>query len=938
MTIPIILRRCAALLCSILSISPSAASALSRTLSPAAGALSPHRRILMDAGWRFHLASQPALKNATPILIWRWQFLAAGNSNANRLAANGVDTSVPPWQDARTGEDVFHGRAGFAIFRTSLPKLSGPGRTIHFDRVDERATVYLNGRKLAVHTDYAAPFDVPLDRAWKPDGPNTLAVLVQNTNGPGGITRPATVGTESQSPTEDPSRPAFNDSTWRVVHLPDDYVIRQTFTHTAVANHASLPTPEAWYRRTFELPASDQGKTLEIYFEGVYRDARVYLNGKELGEHQSGYTSFRYDISKSARCGGQNVLAVHVDPRHFEGWWYEGGGIYRHVWLIVRGALHVAPWGVQVTASLPEPKAGAPVPPATVNIRTTLANAGAGTAVRLVSTVLDDRGKVVARASSPTFVPAGRRITLAQRVIVHHPRLWSLNAPRLYRVQQEFRHGSGILDDTSTVFGIRTIRFDPNKGFFLNGTHIEIQGVANHQDFGGVGNAVPDSLEFWRVKRLKDMGCNAWRTAHNPPSPAVLDACDRLGMLVMDENRHLGNTYETHSPRGTRFSDPSDLASMILRDRNHPSIILWSMCNEEGLQRTAEGARIFREMMAVVHRYDTTRPITCAMNAGWFLPGFRTVEDVMGINYNTAIYDRFHHEYPHMPMFGSETANSKSTRGNYADDRANGWVTGYNLPEAAWSAVASRPFMAGSFVWTGYDYKGEPNPWGWPDINSNTGLMDVCGFPKAKYYYFHAWWGSKPSVHVVPHWNWAGKEGQDIRVLAFSNCDRVELFLNGRSLGAKVMPRFGDLEWQVPYTPGTLMARGYDGGKLAAEDKVETTGPPAGIRLVTDRTSLSADGEDLIRVEVDVVDSHGRIVPTDSSLVNFRVTGAGRVVGVGNGNPGDHTPDGASYRHAFHGRCMVLVGSAERTGPIVLSATAPGLGRAVLHLRAEAPR
>ena len=321
---------------------------------------------------------------------------------------------------------------------------------------------------------------------------------------------------------------------------------------------------------------------------------------------------------------------------------------------------------------------------------------------------------------------------------------------------------------------------------------------------------MPDSLQAWRVQQLKKIGCNAWRTAHNPPSEAVLDACDRLGMMVMDENRHLGDCYSHHSPKGTTAADLSDLATMIQRDRNHPSIIMWSMCNEEGLQGTPEGAAIFTAMMKVVHRYDNTRPITSAMNAGFQAKsGDADVEDIIGVNYMNNPYDAIKKRHPDKPMFGSEDTNEKTTRGEYADDRAAGMCSSYNLSEVRWLAVPTRPFMAGSFTWTGFDYKGEPNPYGWPDVSNNTGLLDVCGFPKDKAYYFQSCWTDKPMVHLMPStWNWPAKEGQNIRVIAFSNAKQVELFLNGKSLGVKDMPHDGHLEWQVPYEPGELLAKG----------------------------------------------------------------------------------------------------------------------------------
>ena len=516
------------------------------------------------------------------------------------------------------------------------------------------------------------------------------------------------------------------------------------------------------------------------------------------------------------------------------------------------------------------------------------------------------------------------------------------------------KRGRRVVDAVDTPFGIRTIRFDAQRGFFLNGKPVKIKGVCNHQDFAGVGIGVPDTLEYWRVAQMKKMGVNGWRMSHNPPTPSLLDACDREGVLVMDENRHLGDTYSAKSALDTPYSDLSDLRDMILRDRNHPSIILWSMCNEEGIQNTPQSARIFRAMMDKVHQYDTTRPITCAMNGGYDSPvGISSVEDVQGINYNPGGYAGFHSSHPNMPLFGSETASTVATRGIYSLDtfhtdkdytgvQPKGYVSAYdvNAPpwaqtaEASWQPQADDAYVAGGFAWTGFDYKGEPTPFGWPDINSNFGIVDEAGFPKDGFYYYQSWWTNKPTVHLLPHWNWPGKEGQAIPVWVYSNAARVTLSLNGVSLGAQTMPRNGHVEWSVPYTPGTLTAQGYDAaGKLMGMDTVATTGAPAALRLTTERTALSADGEDVTVVDVAVVDAQGRVVPTAADRVTFQVAGAGHLAGVGNGDPSDHDPDHASSRRAFGGRCMVLVGAAEHPGPVTLSAAAPGLAPARLALR-----
>jgi beta-galactosidase len=717
-----------------------------------------------------------------------------------------------------------------------------------------------------------------------------------------------------------------DDRQWQRVHLPHDYVLDASgnYSVTNARNHGYLPVEVAWYRKHFFVPQEDAGRVLQLQFDGVFRDSRVWLNGQLLGTHASGYTPFVYDITKVARCGAENVITVRVDPRGFEGWWYEGGGIYRHVYYTAMDPLHVATWGTHITSELPEGNAA----DANLTIKTQVRNDSAASAqCEVRSEVIGSEGIVLRTLKDAEVIPATGDRELVQRVTLEHPRLWSLESPQLYQLRTTLLRDGQVVDSTLTTFGIRSIRYDPDKGFFLNGRHVEIQGTANHQDFAGLGIAVPDSLQPWRVSQLKKMGCNAWRTAHNPPSEALLDACDRLGMLVMDENRHLGDSYAAHSPKGTSYTNLSDLATMIQRDRNHPSIIMWSMCNEEGLQGTEEGARIFSAMMDVVHRYDQTRPITCAMNNGWLKPGIADVEDIIGVNYNYQRYDEIHKRHPRKAMFGSETQNQKTTRGEYVEDRTNGMCSCYNLSENAWLPVAERPFMCGSFTWTGFDYRGEPNPYGWPDISNNTGLMDLCGFPKDKYYYFESCWSDKPMVHLVPgSWNWPGKEGQNTRVLAFSNAKEVEVFLNGKSLGKQTMAHNAHAEWEAPYQPGKLEAKASTDGKVVATDTVETTGAPDHIVLSPDHTTLWADGEDAVVVPVSIMDAQGRVIPNASNRVSFQLKGDGRILGVGNGDPSDHDSVRTNYLKAFHGHCVAVLAPSSRPGaPLLLTASSAGL-------------
>ena len=779
-----------------------------------------------------------------------------------------------------------------------------------------------------------------------------LTVLVENTDGPGGI-GPADLQVQAPAEATGPAAAVFDDCAWRTVHLPHDFVVEAEFTPKADAGHGSLPTDVGWYRRTLDIPLLDKGRSLWLDFDGVYRNSTVWLNGKQLGNHKSGYIGFRYDITNDVNYGGKNVLAVRCDARAQEGWWYECGGIYRHVWLNKAAAIHVAPDGVQVLSEL-KPDGNAEVGVA-LNLDVSsdydgpvisgldsqaLRGLVTGTITRIGAAAGSDKPFNIETSSYDySLAGAERRGIVGCVATIPHPMLWSLESPQMYRLTVNLVLHGKVIDSVTTDFGIRTIKFDAEKGFFLNGKPVKIQGTCNHQDFAGVGIAMPDSLLEWRIRKLKEMGCNACRMSHNPPAKELLDACDRLGMLVMDENRHLGDTYRDHTPRGTGYSDLSDLRDMILRDRNHPSIIMWSMCNEEGLQGSEEGARIFLAMKDVVLRYDKTRPITCAMNGGWG-QGISLVEDLQGCNYNPGGYDGFHRDFPKMAMYGSETASAVLTRGEYVNDKVKGYVSAYDVnapslrsprrsPGRRWRRARSWPAASSG---PASITRASRLPTAGPASTPISGSWTSAGSPRTPTTTICPGWSDRDVVHLLPHWNWPGKEGQLIDVWCHSNADHVELFLNGASLGTKEMQPFGHLEWKVPYAPGRLEAKGYRGGKLIGTDVVETTGPPAQLRLTTDRTKLTADGECVTMVAVSVLDEKGRVVPYASDEVTFSVRGPAAVAGVGNGDPSSHEPDRASKRHAFHGLALAVVQATNRSGKIALTATAPGLKSAEIGL------
>ncbi len=690
-----------------------------------------------------------------------------------------------------------------------------------------------------------------------------------------------------------PVRPGFDDAGWRDVDVPHDWAVELPFAAeprtNELASHGFKPVGRAfpdtsigWYRRRFTLAKEDEGRRLAIDFDGVFRDCQVWLNGVLLGRHEGGYAPFGFDATDFARAG-ENILTVRVDATQAEGWFYEGAGIYRHVWLTKTDPVHVPRDGVFVSPQVTGPRAS-------LRLETEVTNdSDQAQSVTLESRVLDPDGSVVGTIGQPPVrLAAWKTTTIVQTGALAAPVLWSLERPALYRVVSSLRVGTRETDRVTTRFGIRTIRFDPDKGFFLNGKRVQINGTCNHQDHAGVGAAVPGRLQRYRLERLREMGVNAYRTSHNPPAPELLDACDEMGMLVMDETR-------LFNANGLALEH---LRTMVRRDRNHPSVILWSIGNEEPEQATPRGNRIARTMVRAVKELDSTRPVTYASNSAAFA-GVNELMDVRGFNYFLPSIDAYHKEHPRQPLFWSEVASTVSTRGEYSVDKVRGYLSAYDRHKPAWgelaeewmSFIGTRPWLAGGFVWTGFDYRGEPTPYDWPCINSHFGILDTCGFPKDLFWYYKSWWTDAPVLHLLPHWNWAGREGQPIDVWAFTNASEVTLSLNGRALWARKVERFGHAEWQVPYEPGRLEAIGYRDGHEVARAVVETTGQPARLALAADRAAMSADHGDVAVVTVSTVDGNGRAVPIASNEVAFDVSGPGRVIGVGNGDPSSHEAD-----------------------------------------------
>ncbi len=696
-----------------------------------------------------------------------------------------------------------------------------------------------------------------------------------------------------------PAGEAFSDASWRRIDLPHDWAIELPFDRKADTAHGFRPVgprfPEnsvGWYRRTFTLTKADAGRRLWLEFDGVFRDCTVFVNGWCVGHHEGGYNGFRYDITDVANCeeGGRNVVAVRVDATQFEGWFYEGAGIYRHVWLTKTAPVAVAPDGVFVYSTFGNADTTGP---AELHLEARMTNARqAATEAQVKWEVFAPDGKSVASASAVGRIAAADKSDVTATTRVAAPELWSPETPRLYKLVTTVTSGGAAVDRVETEFGLRTMAFDATKGFLLNGKPYLIKGTCNHQDHAGVGAALPDAVQYFRIARLKEMGSNAYRTAHNPPTPELLEACDRLGMLVMDESRLVGSDVEN-----LRKWD-----EQIRRDRNHASVLIWSLGNEEfSVEKTPSGARTAATMQAYVKRLDPSRPVTVNATHGNEFTGFNTVIEVRGWSYRIGVdrMDAYHREHPQQPNVGSEQGSTTCTRGIYANDPVRGYVSAYDDNHESWSNLAeewmsffdTRPWLSGGFVWTGFDYRGEPTPYGWPCVNSHFGVLDTCGFPKDNFWYYLAWWTDKPVLHLLPHWNWAGREGQEIDVRALTNCEEVELLLNGKSLGRQPVVRLKTPRWKVPYAPGVLAAKGFKGGRQVAETKIETTGAASALDLRPDRTVIDANGEDASVVTVAAVDAQGRVVPTAMNAVNFEISGPGKIIGVGNGDPSSHEAD-----------------------------------------------
>ena len=758
---------------------------------------------------------------------------------------------------------------------------------------------------------------------------------------------------------EQARQPDFDDSHWRVLNLPHDWSIEGEFQQDAPAGGRGgyLPGGIGWYRKSFLVPASADRQTVWIDFDGVYMNSDVWINGHHQGRHPYGYTGFYYDITPYLQ-EGENTLAVRVDNSlQPNSRWYSGSGIYRHVWLTTLNSVHIAHWGTYVTT--PEVSEAS----ARISVMTRIENKfPESREVVLRSAILDKLGKEISMEARPVRLEGGTSTEIHQEMGVDKPSLWSVEEPSLYNVRTDVMEGEKVLDRVNTVFGIRSIEYSAEKGFLLNGKQVKMKGVCLHHGGGCVGAAVPDRVWERRLEVLKEMGCNAIRTAHNPMSPEFMDLCDRMGFLVMDEifdEWTQGKVPYGYNKYFEQWSQ-ADLVSFIQRDRNHPSVVMWSAGNEIGEQSIEGGHQVLQPLIETFHREDPTRPVTTgndhiAADGRYARLPFLEMLDIVGYNY----VDRWHERrelyfsqdklaHPDWKMVGTESVSNRGIRGLYNIGTDSTLVRpDYNSrmirAEQLWKFEALHDYVIGDFMWTGIDYLGEAR---WPSKNASSGVIDMCGFPKDGYYFYQSQWTDEPVLHIFPHWNWKGRENQVFPVLAYTNCDTVELFLNGRSFGAKSyeFPRQGNadswnsyaspylqtttadlhLSWDVPYEAGTIKVVGRKNGRVVT-DEITTAGEPASIRLTADRSVIKADAMDVAHIKVEILDENGLVVPTANNRIKFMVDGEGSLKGVDNGNPFDHGSFLADERDAFNGLALALIQSTRETGKIILRAGSEGL-------------
>lgn len=760
------------------------------------------------------------------------------------------------------------------------------------------------------------------------------------------------------------SQPAYNDSQWRKLNLPNDWSIEGRFSKDAPCktDGGALPTGIGWYRKIFNLPFVASKKHVFIDFDGVYRNSEVWINGHYLGKRPYGYSSFRYELTPWLKFGNiSNIISVKVDNSlQPNSRYYTGSGIYRNVWLITTNSVYIDHWGTLITT----PKVA--TDSALVNLTIKLKNDGKAARLMVKTTIYDAEGKVVTTASSSPAIPEDTVIKVQQIFKIAKPELWSTDRPYLYKAVTMVVHKSKVIENYETPFGIRYFNFDAKKGFSLNGKPLKILGVCNHHDLGALGAAVNTRAIERQLEILKDMGCNAIRTAHNPPAPEFLSLCDRMGFLVMDEAFDMWKKKKNKNDYHTDWDEwhTRDLEDLILRDRNHPSVFMWSIGNEIREQFDTTGIILTRELADIVKSIDPSRPVTSALTENRPDKNFiwqSGALDVLGFNYKQEAYTDLPGRFPNQKFMATETMSVLASRGHYdmPSDSIRLWpgdskqpymegnkdftVSAYDhvmaywgsTHEETWNIVKKLDHMAGMFVWSGFDFLGEPVPYPWPARSSYYGIIDLCGFPKDAYYLYQSEWTTKPVLHLFPHWNWEPGKIVDVWTY-YNNADEVELFLNETSLGIK--RKQGDemhVMWKVAFQPGTLKAVSRKNGHTVLTREIKTAGKPAGIELFADRNMMNADSMDLSFVTVKITDSEGNLVPDADNLVNFKVTGEGFIAGVDNGYQASMEPFRANYRKAYNGMCLAIIQSNGKPGKITLEASGEGIKSASLNIMSK---
>lgn len=767
---------------------------------------------------------------------------------------------------------------------------------------------------------------------------------------------------------------SFDDSGWRNLDLPHDWAIEGPFDSKYDTRTGGLPIfGTAWYRKHFIIDAAQKGNKITLEFDGVMNNAEVFLNGEKVGARPFGYIGFEVDLTPHIKFGEENVLAVRVDPKELSARWYPGAGIYRNVWLEIKNPVHVAHWGTYITT--PEISSEK----AQVKIETTIENKqNLKGGFALESLILDTLGNQLAIIESKIEFDEKGEAVVNQNLNIQNPQLWDLDNPYLYQVQSILKKGGTEIDTYKSTFGVRTIEYTKDKGFLLNGNQVKFQGVCLHHDLGPLGAAVNYRATERQLEIMKSMGVNAIRTSHNPPSPEQVEICDKMGMLIQVEAFDEWAIAKVENGYNKVWDEwhEKDLRDMIKRDRNHPSVIMWSIGNEIREQQKKFGGDVAKSLTDICHDEDPTRPVTAGFNnyPGCVKNGLAGAIDLVGFNYKPTQYDNILEKNPDFIVYGSETSSCVSSRGVYHlplenyDKHESLQITSYDIISPPWAyppdfeiyAQETMPHSLGEFIWTGFDYLGEPTPfngrdnethgkWGgeWPSRSSYFGAVDLCGLPKDRYYLYQSRWTEEPMVHILPHWNWEGSEHKTIPVYCYTNCDEAELFLNGKSLGKKIMgvdkttipAEFSwwkkpqttwdspyRLNWNVKYQPGELKVIAYKNGKAMAEKIIKTAGEPARIELVPDRKEIVADGSDLSFITVNITDEAGNLCPNADNLVNFAVEGAGEITAVGNGNAATTESFQANHRKAFSGKCMLIVKSKKGSaGEIKITATSKGL-------------